>query len=97
VLPSIVPESYGLTISESWQAGAAVVAFDLGAQGERIRELGGGWLAPPGSGAAGIAAIVARWKAGELTTPIPRSPATPLDAARAHVELYREAGLLADG
>ncbi|MBI2212970.1 MAG: glycosyltransferase [Acidobacteria bacterium] len=94
VLPSIVPESYGLTISESWHAGAAVVAFDLGAQGERIRERGGGWLASPSSGAAGIASIVARWKAGDIATAVPGSLSAPRDAARAHIELYRAAGLI---
>jgi len=94
LLPSIVPESFGLTLSESWQAGAAVVAFDLGAQADRVRERGGGWLAPLESGAAGMAAIVARWRAGELSTSIPAELPEPADAARTHVELYRRLGSL---
>src|SRR5437660_636996 len=48
--PSVVPEAFCLTISEAWAAGAAVAAFDVGAQGERIRRQGGGWVAPLESG-----------------------------------------------
>ena len=37
-LPSIVPETWCFTLSEMWEAGLHVVAFDIGAQAERIRE-----------------------------------------------------------
>jgi len=87
VVPSIWPEAHCLVISEAWLAGAAVVAFDLGAQAERIRAHGGGWLAPLASGAEGLAAIVEQWLAGSITAMIPR--VSPLDAARAHLDLYR--------
>jgi glycosyltransferase involved in cell wall biosynthesis len=93
VLPSIVPESYSLTLSESWRAGAPVVAFDDGAIGERIRQHGGGWLAPAGSGAEGLAGIIGRWAAGELSSCVPATVASPEDAARRHVELYRRWGV----
>lgn len=46
---SIWPETYCHTLTELWAAGVPVVALDLGAVGERIREHGGGWLLPVGS------------------------------------------------
>jgi glycosyltransferase involved in cell wall biosynthesis len=92
LLPSIVPESYGLTLSECWLANVPVVAFDHGAYAERIRD--GGWLVPPAEGAAGIINTVRRWLAGEITTTIPSSIATARDAALTHIALYRELGFL---
>jgi glycosyltransferase involved in cell wall biosynthesis len=94
LLPSIVPESYSLTLSECWLAGVPAVAFDHGAQAERIVRSGGGWLAPLDEGAAGIASIVRRWVAGELTTNVPATVASSRDAAIAHIALYRSLGLL---
>lgn len=88
VLPSIVPESFCLTLSECWRAGVPVVAFDRGALAERITRHGGGWLVPPGDGAAGLAEVIGRWVEGELETRVPTDIATPLDAARAHLALY---------
>jgi glycosyltransferase involved in cell wall biosynthesis len=89
IVPSIWPEAHCLVISEAWLAGASVAAFDLGAPAERIRAHGGGWLAPLESGADGLLAIVNQWLAGTITAAPPRDIATPLDAARAHIELYR--------
>jgi glycosyltransferase involved in cell wall biosynthesis len=89
VVPSIWPEAYCLVISEAWHAGAVVVAFDLGAQAERIREHGGGWLAPLESGVDGLVAIVNQWLAGDIAAAPPGRIASPLDAATAHIELYR--------
>jgi glycosyltransferase involved in cell wall biosynthesis len=89
VVPSIWPEAHCLVISEAWLAGAAVVAFDLGAQAERIRAHGGGWLAPLERGADGLAAIVEEWPAGRITATAPRDIASPLNAARAHVDFYQ--------
>jgi glycosyltransferase involved in cell wall biosynthesis len=88
VLPSIIPETHSLVLSEAWLAGAAAAAFDLGAMTERIGG-GGGWLAPLEAGAAGIAEIIERWRSGLITTHVPRAVTSPSDAARAHVELYR--------
>ena len=90
IVPSIWPEAHCLVISEAWMAGAAVVAFDLGAQAERIRAHGGGWLAPVESGSDGLAAIVNQWVAGSITATPPRDIASPIDAARAHLQLYGE-------
>jgi glycosyltransferase involved in cell wall biosynthesis len=93
VLPSITPESFGLTLSECWLAGVPAVAFAHGALGERIARHGGGWVTPLDRGAAGIADLVRRRLAGELATTIPTHVPTARDAADAHLSLYRELGL----
>lgn len=54
-LPSLVPETWCHALSEAWQAGLPVLAFDLGAPAERIRARGGGWLLPLGLPPARIA------------------------------------------
>lgn len=46
---SIWGETYCHTLTELWAAGVPVIAVDMGAVGERIREHGGGWLLPAGS------------------------------------------------
>jgi glycosyltransferase involved in cell wall biosynthesis len=46
LLPSIFPETWCLTLSEAWRAGLRVVAFDIGAQAERIRRTGRGIVLP---------------------------------------------------
>lgn len=94
LLPSIVPESYSLTLSECWLAGVPAIAFNHGAQAERIARTGGGWLATLDEGAAGIANIVRRWLAGELTTNVPVTVASSRNAALAHLALYRSLELL---
>jgi hypothetical protein len=93
VLPSIVPESFSLTLSECWTAGVPVVAFDRGALGDRIRLHGGGFLVPSGAGAEGIAAAVREWLRGAEVT-VPERVPTAREAAAAHVALYRELGVL---
>ncbi|HEX3107659.1 MAG TPA: glycosyltransferase, partial [Thermoanaerobaculia bacterium] len=90
LVPSIVPEAFCLTISEAWAAGAAVAAFDVGAQGERIRQLGGGWVAPLASGTEGMVEIIDRWQPVE----IPREIPTAADAARGYLDLYHRLGWL---
>ncbi len=47
-LPSVWPETWCLALSRAWQAGLPAVAFDLGAQAERIRATGRGHLLPLG-------------------------------------------------
>jgi glycosyltransferase involved in cell wall biosynthesis len=54
LLPSIFPETWCLTLTEAWRAGLRVVAFDIGAQAERIRRTGRGILLPLGLDAAQI-------------------------------------------
>ena len=48
LIPSIWPETWCFALSEAWRAGLAVAAFDIGAQAERIRATGRGWLLPLG-------------------------------------------------
>jgi glycosyltransferase involved in cell wall biosynthesis len=88
IVPSIWPEAHCLVISEAWRAGAAVVAFDLGAQAERIRAHGGGWLAPLERGVNGLVSVIDQWQAGSSATTIPRNITSPLDAARAQLDVY---------
>ena len=72
LLLSLVPESYGMTLDECWQAGVPVVAFDHGAVAERIRRLGGGLLVPLEEGAAGVAETLHALRDGTL--PLPAVP-----------------------
>jgi GT2 family glycosyltransferase/glycosyltransferase involved in cell wall biosynthesis len=44
---SITPETWSHTVTEAWACGLPVVASDLGAPAERIRETGAGWLFDP--------------------------------------------------
>ncbi len=59
-LPSVVPETWCFTLTEAWRAGLRVVAFDLGAQAERIRARGEGVLLPLGLPAAEVNAALLR-------------------------------------
>jgi len=45
-IPSQSPETFCYTLSEAWMAGIPVIASDIGALGNRIRENGGGILVP---------------------------------------------------
>jgi GT2 family glycosyltransferase len=47
-LPAVWPETWSYTLSQMWQAGLEVVAFDLGGPAERIRRTGRGRLLPLG-------------------------------------------------
>jgi GT2 family glycosyltransferase len=47
-LPALWPETWSYTLSQMWQAGLDVVAFDIGAPAERIRETRRGRLLPLG-------------------------------------------------
>jgi len=99
ILPSIVPEAFGLTLAECWAAGVPCVVFDLGAPAERLRRQGGGWVVPAAAGAAGLADLLRRLVAGEERPPeVPRAPAGAVGAAaRGMLELYRELGFTGAG
>jgi GT2 family glycosyltransferase/glycosyltransferase involved in cell wall biosynthesis len=43
-LPSVWPETWCYTLTQAWQAGLNVLAFDIGTQAERIRRTERGWL-----------------------------------------------------
>jgi glycosyltransferase involved in cell wall biosynthesis len=53
-LPSVWPETWSYVLSELWQAGLPVVAFDLGAPAERIRRSGSSAVLPLGLPAAAV-------------------------------------------
>ena len=53
-LPSLWPETWCYTLTQAWQAGLNVVAFDIGAQAERIRRTGRGLLIPLGLPASAL-------------------------------------------
>jgi glycosyltransferase involved in cell wall biosynthesis len=53
-LPSLWPETWCYTLTQAWQAGLNVAAFDIGAQAERIRRTGRGWLMPLGLPASAL-------------------------------------------
>jgi glycosyltransferase involved in cell wall biosynthesis len=97
LLLSIVPESYGLTLDECWQAGVPVIAFDHGAVAERVRARGGGTLVPLADDWRGVVEALSTLLSGSGRPIAPAGatlPASPGAAARAHVDLYRELGLL---
>jgi GT2 family glycosyltransferase len=48
LLPSISPETWCFGLTDAWRAGLQVAAFDIGAQAERIRRTGRGFLLPLG-------------------------------------------------
>jgi GT2 family glycosyltransferase/glycosyltransferase involved in cell wall biosynthesis len=48
-LPAVWPETWCYALSELWMAGMPVLAFDLGAPADRIRQTGRGWLLPLGT------------------------------------------------
>lgn len=69
-LPALWPETWSYTLSQMWQAGLDVVAFDLGAPAERIRASERGSLLPLGlSPAAACQALLAYRTRGEVTSP----------------------------
>lgn len=54
LLPSVWPETWSFALTELWQAGLTVAAFDIGAPAERIRRTGRGFLLPFGMPGRGI-------------------------------------------
>ncbi|MEM7352984.1 MAG: glycosyltransferase [Acidobacteriota bacterium] len=95
VLPSIVPESYSLTLDECLLAGVPVLAFDHGAIGERLRRLGGGELVDPASGVEGLVSGLRRMLEQGPPEPAPIELPDATDAGHAMREIY--AGILARG
>ncbi len=56
---SVTGESYSHTITEAWAAGVPVLATDLGAQAERVRAHGGGFVISSTDPAAALAQVLA--------------------------------------
>ena len=63
-IPSIWPETWCFTLSEAWSAGLYTMAFDLGAQAERIRATARGALLPLGLPAPRVNDFLVKWKPG---------------------------------
>jgi glycosyltransferase involved in cell wall biosynthesis len=98
ILPSLWPETYCHVLTEMWASGLAVLAYDIGAVGERIRAKGGGWLFDEASAELLCDAIrflrahpeeiegrlneVYDWQAGE------GSQLTDVAMAKAYADLY---------
>lgn len=66
-MTSIVPETFGYTISEAMEMGLPIVAFDIGAQGRRVRLYDKGKVIPLDSTPADIySALNAAWAASRV-------------------------------
>jgi glycosyltransferase involved in cell wall biosynthesis len=96
LLLSIVPESYSLALGECVRAGVPVLAFDLGALGDRVPDLGTGRLVPLEAGAEGIAAALRAMLLDGHAPAVPAGAAARIPdavaAAAAYRALYREMG-----
>jgi GT2 family glycosyltransferase/glycosyltransferase involved in cell wall biosynthesis len=68
LVPSQCPESWCYALTALWRAGLRVAAFDLGAQAERIRRTGRGFVLPLGLPAARINDALLRFGAAVTTT-----------------------------
>lgn len=94
LLPSVWPETYSYVLSEIWDAGYPVVAFDFGAPAERIRSAGGGVLIPPTRDPRALLDTLFALRDGPPPTDAPsldRTRFTDLDA------YYRAGGIGPDG
>jgi glycosyltransferase involved in cell wall biosynthesis len=58
LMPSVVPETFSYTISEAMMMGLPIVAFDIGAQGSRVKNYILGKVVPVGSSPAVILAAI---------------------------------------
>jgi hypothetical protein len=63
-LPAVWPETWSYTLSQMWQAGLDVVAFDLGAPAGRIRATRRGSLLPVGLPPAAACRALLAYRAG---------------------------------
>jgi GT2 family glycosyltransferase len=68
-LTSLWPETWCYTLTQAWQAGLNVAAFDIGTPAERIRRTGRGWLFPLGLPPAAVNSQLLRL--GEQPAPQP--------------------------
>ncbi len=94
VLPSIWPEAYALVVDECLASHVPVVAFDLGAVGERLRAWGTGRLVPPNDGADGLAKAILEVLANppDVSRAVIDHLPRPDEAARRHISLYQRMG-----
>ena len=59
-IPSVWPETWCYALSMLWRGGLRAVAFDIGAQAERIRLADAGWLLPVGLPASRVNDLLLR-------------------------------------
>jgi glycosyltransferase involved in cell wall biosynthesis len=101
LLLSIVPESYSLTLDECAAAAVPVMAFDLGALGDRLAA-GAGLLLPapladdPAAGGAAVADVLTDLldNRRQLPPPLPAAPHHAAATASAWVTLYEQLRLV---
>jgi glycosyltransferase involved in cell wall biosynthesis len=91
VLPSISPEPYALVVDECLAAGVPVVAFSLGAVGERLSFWEAGELVPPDLGAEGLAdaVIESLGRRTQVSDNVIRTLPQLDRVARKYLELYK--------
>ena len=85
-IPSVWPETWCFALSRAWEAGLAVAAFDLGAQAERIRATGRGWLLPLGLQARAVNDALLTLQSPPMRAAL-REASTPKRLAPAHASL----------
>jgi glycosyltransferase involved in cell wall biosynthesis len=94
VFPSVWPETYGLVVDECLLAGVPVVAFDIGAVPDRLAGHAGVTCVALEAGGDGLArACLEVMRSGARVPPESRPTYTVRDAARRHLELYRQLGV----
>ncbi len=90
VLPSIWPEAYSMVVDECLATGTPVVAFDLGAVGDRLEFWSTGELVHPAQGAAGLAEAVLDTLSGrKIGTDVIRTLPNLGRLVQKYTELYR--------
>ncbi|OYV32152.1 MAG: hypothetical protein B7Z80_27815 [Rhodospirillales bacterium 20-64-7] len=70
-LPSICPETWCFALTEAWHAGCYTIAFELGAQAERIAASGRGALLPLGLPAPRVNDFLMRWTPPAMPAALP--------------------------
>lgn len=97
LLPSIVPESFSMTLSECASAAVPVVASNVGALRERVMEEEYGWLfdpREPESLVSVLGALVDGVELDRVRRKLESRPTrTPRDMASDHAAVYRELAL----
>jgi GT2 family glycosyltransferase len=101
LIPSIWPETFCHALTEAWAAGLPVLGSNLGAVGERIARLGGGWVLDPRDPTAWMSKIGEIARSPEeyerRRTEIRAHPRrTVADMAQDYLRLYRWVAYLND-
>ena len=81
-LPALWPETWSYTLSQMWQAGLEVVAFDIGAPAERIRATRRGSLLPLGLPPAAACRALLAHRVGGDAAGVDAAPRRALAPAR---------------